>query len=178
MCVPTWHPQMLTCGINDHGWSGLQAGQIVIALLPGSRDSVTRVEAKSRRGAATVEFAVVVPFLLMIILGFIEFGRAMMASELIANATREGARKGALPGSSTADIRSTVTTALNKAGIATENASITVLVQGQARDANTAQTGESIEVKVIVPYRDVSWLPTSLFLEKTNLAGKVVMRRE
>jgi Flp pilus assembly protein TadG len=48
------------------------------------------------RGAAMVEFAIVLPVLLLILLGIIEFGRAYNAQVSIQAAAREGARELAL----------------------------------------------------------------------------------
>ena len=51
-----------------------------------------------RPGAAAVEFALVAPLLVMLVLGMIEFGRMMMVEQILTNAAREGARKAVLPG--------------------------------------------------------------------------------
>ena len=48
------------------------------------------------RGAAMVEFAIVLPVLMLILLGIIEFGRAYNAQVSIQAAAREGARELAL----------------------------------------------------------------------------------
>lgn len=47
---------------------------------------------RSERGAALVEFAFVLPVLLLIILGIIDFGRAYGAKQELIHATREGVR--------------------------------------------------------------------------------------
>lgn len=46
----------------------------------------------SERGAAAVEFALVVPVLIMLLLGIMEFGRAYSAQTTLSNAAREGVR--------------------------------------------------------------------------------------
>lgn len=46
----------------------------------------------SERGAAAVEFAILLPLLLMLVLGTIEFGRAYNAQITLTNAAREGVR--------------------------------------------------------------------------------------
>ncbi len=48
--------------------------------------------ARSTRGAAVVEFAIVVPFLLTLLLGIIDFGRMFAVGASLAAAVREGAR--------------------------------------------------------------------------------------
>lgn len=49
---------------------------------------------KSERGAAAIEMAIVLPLLLAITFGLIEFGLLMYNQQVITNAAREGARRG------------------------------------------------------------------------------------
>lgn len=46
----------------------------------------------NERGAAAVEFAILLPLLLMLVLGTIEFGRAYNAQITLTNAARDGVR--------------------------------------------------------------------------------------
>lgn len=47
---------------------------------------------ESERGAAAVEFAILLPLLLMLVLGTIEFGRAYNAQIILTNAARDSVR--------------------------------------------------------------------------------------
>ncbi len=49
-------------------------------------------------GAAAVEFALVVPFLLILMFGIVDFGLAMFSQNMVGNAAREGARTASLGG--------------------------------------------------------------------------------
>jgi Flp pilus assembly protein TadG len=49
-----------------------------------------------QRGAAAVEFALLLPFLLMVVLGAIDWGWYFFVREVVTNAAREGARAGAV----------------------------------------------------------------------------------
>lgn len=51
-----------------------------------------RAARHDRRGAAAVEFALVLPVLMLILLGIIEFGRAWNVKQTLTDAAREGAR--------------------------------------------------------------------------------------
>jgi Flp pilus assembly protein TadG len=53
---------------------------------------VQKVKRDSERGAAAVEFAILLPLLLMLVLGTIEFGRAYNAQITLTNAARDGVR--------------------------------------------------------------------------------------
>ncbi|GAA0214417.1 hypothetical protein GCM10010492_10280 [Saccharothrix mutabilis subsp. mutabilis] len=48
------------------------------------------------RGAAAVEFALLLPILLVLVLGLVDFGRALNAQVTLTQAAREGARVAAL----------------------------------------------------------------------------------
>ncbi|CAB3792382.1 hypothetical protein LMG28688_03498 [Paraburkholderia caffeinitolerans] len=72
-----------------------------------------RVNLKKQKGAAAVEFAIVMPVLLMILFGIVELGIALYDKAVITNAAREGARAGIVlknPKPSTTDITAVVTT--------------------------------------------------------------------
>jgi Flp pilus assembly protein TadG len=49
---------------------------------------------KEEKGAAAVEFAIVLPLMCMLLFGIIEFGLVMYDQTMITNASREGARAG------------------------------------------------------------------------------------
>ncbi len=69
-------------------------------------------------GQALVETAVLLPFLLLLVMGIIEFGLIFYGYVRVSNATREGARTGSLwlmnrdPGDSYVDLRATVLDAI------------------------------------------------------------------
>jgi Flp pilus assembly protein TadG len=63
---------------------------------------------KSQRGAELIEFALIFPLLLLVLLGIIDFGFLFQRYEILTNATREGARMAVLPGYATADVKTRV----------------------------------------------------------------------
>ena len=60
-----------------------------------------RVRVGEERGAAAVEFALVFPVLVLLLVGIIEFGAMFNAQLLVQGAAREGAREMSLTGSVT-----------------------------------------------------------------------------
>ncbi len=52
----------------------------------------------NERGAVAAEFALLLPVLLTILFGIIEFGMIMYSREVVTNASREGARAGIVQG--------------------------------------------------------------------------------
>jgi Flp pilus assembly protein TadG len=132
------------------------------------------------RGAAAVEFALVVPLLITLIFGAIEFGLAVQARTMVANAAREGVRVASLGGTD-ADARLAVTTALvgiTSAGPAVITTSCTVptTLQSCVLGAATGNRGNLATVTVTVHYVGV----TGLFPLLTNaaLTGDSYMRIE
>ncbi|MEW6446535.1 MAG: TadE/TadG family type IV pilus assembly protein [Bacillota bacterium] len=63
---------------------------------------------RGERGQATVELALVLPVLLLILFGIMEFGRVFSAYLVITNAAREGARLAAVGGDDTAVVQRVV----------------------------------------------------------------------
>ena len=60
------------------------------------------------QAAQLVEFALVLPMLLLVVLGIAEFGFIFQRYEVVTNAAREGARMAVLPGYTTADVTTRV----------------------------------------------------------------------
>ena len=73
---------------------------------------------QSERGAELIEFALILPLLLAMLAGIVDFGRMFQRMEVTTNAAREGARLATLPGYSQADVQSRVAAYMN-AGIGT-----------------------------------------------------------
>jgi Flp pilus assembly protein TadG len=75
------------------------------------------------RGATAVEFALLLPVLLLLVFGLIDFGRALNAQITLTQAAREGARLAALGGQLSAVVSRTQTAAT---GLSSSQVSVTV----------------------------------------------------
>ena len=80
------------------------------------------------RGGVLVEFALVVPILLVIFAAIVDFGLMMQRREVVTNAAREGARIAVLPGYDTADVQARVNEYLNNGIQAGTSANATTTV--------------------------------------------------
>ncbi|HEV3343508.1 MAG TPA: TadE family protein [Pirellulales bacterium] len=131
-----------------------------------------RTRKTNRRGAALVEFALVVPIFLACVVGSVEIGRAIMVQESLTNASREGVRVGILDGAMSSD----VTTAVNGylSGVSISGASTTVT----PANPGTQPEGTQVTVSVSIPYSNVSWVPSPWFLKNQTLTATSVMARQ
>ena len=77
------------------------------------------------RGAAAVEFALVLPILMLIICGIIDFGRAYNAQITLTNAAREAVRVWALGGTAGETSSRAVETAVGLTGVTVTGTSTT-----------------------------------------------------
>jgi Flp pilus assembly protein TadG len=84
----------------------------------------------SEHGAELIEFAFVLPLMLVVFAGIIDFAFMIQRREVVANAAREGARLASMPGYFEDDVRAHVNNYLNNglgAGTST-SATVTVTV--------------------------------------------------
>jgi hypothetical protein len=72
---------------------------------------------QDERGAELVEFAFVLPLLLLLVLGLVEFGFLFQRYLVVTNAAREGARVAMLPGYLDADVDVRVNQFLDASGL-------------------------------------------------------------
>jgi len=136
------------------------------------RHRVTRSKRAARRGAALVEFALVAPIFLLLVVGSIEFGRAIMVQEALTNASREGVRTGIEDGSLTTDVTTAVNNYLTDMSISGASTSVT------PADPGTTSGGTEVTVTVSISYSSISWVPSPMFLKNTTLSATSVMQRQ
>jgi Flp pilus assembly protein TadG len=118
---------------------------------------------RDQRGAAAVEFALLLPLLVMLVFGIVEFSVLYNRQQGLHAAAREGAREAALPTSTQGDIEDRVREALegvlSDADAAAADISIT---PNQARPCDLQPVGTTvvvtvdIEDQVEIPLVDVS----------------------
>ena len=126
-----------------------------------------------REGQGLVEFALVVPLLLLLLLGIAEFGRAWMTRNILTGAAREAVRVAAVPppAGSMAAARARATAVLASAGITTPPAIIGVT------DAPAAYGAVSVSVTYNFPVLFAGFIP-GLGNATIPLSSMTTMRRE
>ena len=130
---------------------------------------------KQQYGSATVEMAVILPLLLLLVFGIAEFGIALYRQEVLTNASREGARAGIVistPPVTTAQIQTVVTNYLTNAGWNAALATVTATGAGGAFGSNVTVT-----VTFDTSFSVLSGLVPGIPATKT-LSAQTVMRHE
>ena len=137
-------------------------------------------------GVAILEFALVVPVLLAMLIGILEFGWLIRTNLVIANATREGARAASV-GRTGIATRTRITTSASPVSVVSPNGSITLEQSTDngtnwtawAADVSTKNgvpTGALIRVRVRSNHRQLTgFFP---FLRNRVIEQFTTMRRE
>lgn len=136
----------------------------------------SRRRPRRNSGQALVEFAVVVPILMLLILGLVDFARAWNTYQVITDAAREGARTAVIdnPTITEADVLVTMSSAMARAGLNTTDATITITGFRSGR-------GNPTTVQIDYQY-ELGWVGLLLALasgdEFLTLSTQFVMRNE
>jgi len=137
-----------------------------IHRVPGHRDRGS----PRARGAAVVEFAVVLPLLLTILFGIIEYGWVFMVRQTLQTAAREGARIAVLSTST-----SPYTSVLTRVADVMEPTGLT----GYSVNMTHATVADPVEtITVTVPYSQVSLMGGFFGTHAYDLGGSCSMRKE
>ena len=127
-----------------------------------------QTDTSSIRGAAVVELAVVLPLLLTLVFGIIEFGWLFMVRETLTNASREGCRVAVLQGSTDQNINNQVAASMAGASLTGYTVGITHSTPGNSTE----------KVAVSIPYSQVSLVGSYFGPTNFNLSATTAMRKE
>lgn len=132
------------------------------------------VQMYDERGASAVEFALLLPLLMIILFGIIEFGMALYRQAILTNASREGARLGivqSVPAITNAQINARIDTYLTAAGIAPGSVTRAILLI-------VSVTGIPVTVSLTLPYTYVVLPGLTGIAPTINLVASTVMSHE
>ena len=124
---------------------------------------------EQRRGVSAVEFAVVVPLLVLVLLGSVELGRATMVQHTLQEAARSACRRYIVEDATITDVENMVAATMDAANITGYTVTRDPVL---AEDIDTHM--EPVTVSVSVDYDQVSWL-APWFMGGTTLVGTCVM---
>jgi Flp pilus assembly protein TadG len=124
---------------------------------------------RDQRGATAVEFALIVPLLIVLVLGIAEFGRAFQVQGTLSAAAREGVRVMALQNDQAA-AKTAVRNAASSLNPTITDAEITVDPPTGCPTVNAGSTSVRLTISYPMPYL------TGFFGSSLNLTGTGVMR--
>jgi Flp pilus assembly protein TadG len=113
----------------------------------------------SRRGVTTVEFAIVLPVFLTLLIGLMEFVRISNLRHAADNAAYEAARHVMVPGAKASEAIALANDLLRRGGI--RRATVTVT------PSTIVESTTAVTVRVSVPLTGNSWLPPKLTRSRT-----------
>lgn len=134
---------------------------------------VRAAQSRRRRALALVEMAIVMPLLILLTLGVLEYSWMFLKAQQITNASRAGARAGARIDAGAADVESATLAAMTAAGL---NDSGYVLTLSPA-DLSSLNPGEQLVVTVTVTYSNID-LGLPLIPTPSSLTSTMTMARE
>lgn len=148
-----------------------------------------RSEGEKRRGAALVEFALTAPIYLALVLGVVEMGSALEASNQLTSSLREGGRlatmdwEGVVPDGMTPNekVEQDIRNFLEAVGVPSEEVSLDITHaeganEGQPFDlADPNNKLELFRISATVPYDEIMTYPAN-FLGGQTLVSSVVYR--
>lgn len=122
-----------------------------------------------RRAAAVVEFAVVLPLLLVLLLGIIEFSWVFMVRQTLINAAREGCRVAVLRTASDNQVLARVSDVMEPLGFA----------EGEQWTMQMSEINEPVQtVTVSIPLQQVLITGGYVLTGDFDLSGECSMRKE
>lgn len=133
-----------------------------------------RTFARETHGLATVEVAIVLPFLLILTFGMLQYGWLFFRYHQVTNAAHRGARIAILPSAATADVQDKVQELMEYYGMADTGYLLSTL-PGEVSDAVGLDT---VTVEVSVPYEAIAPFGAAFVPLPEHLTAKVSMARE
>jgi len=121
-----------------------------------------------------VEMAIVLPLLMILTLGLIEYGWLFLKEHEVTNVARQAARIAVLPYTSNDEVRAEIDPMMASAGLADSGYTVSF----SPEDVSTPYPHDLVRVTITVPYRNVTLLNSGLVPTPENLVGSVAMAKE
>ncbi len=113
---------------------------------------------RRRPAVAAVEFAVILPVILTLLLGIWEVGRMIEIQQILTNAAREGGRQAATGQLTNAQVQTVVTQYLQTAGLPVTHVVVTVQdLDTPANDVSNANYLDRLQITATIPIADIRW---------------------
>ena len=143
--------------------------------------NLTKVFKKNDSGVAAVEFALILPLLMWVLFGIVNYGILLYDQAVITNAAREGARWGSINTSATiACGPNSVTGNGDPCEVANSYTNANLITFGSSTSSLTSASGAgtagtTVSVTVTYTFTAIGWL---LYNNTNNLSATSVMYHE
>jgi len=127
-----------------------------------------------RRGNAVLEAALVVPILLYLAFGTVEFGYFYYVKNNVQGAAREGVRAAIPPGATNTDVTTAVASQMTAAGLQASGYTVTTTPS----NISGLAPGTTVTVNVQCTWGTVGLRPLQLISAAKLVKGQAVMRKE
>lgn len=140
---------------------------------------------KRPSGSATVEFALVAPFMAMILMGTFELGRAMMVKSILSDAARKACRTGIKRDKGNSDIVTEAVNVMNDNGFDSSKfnpnslGAVNIVVtdpNGKTLDDSLdAPSGSVVSVQVSIPVSSTTWVAPFYLTSGSTLESETLV---
>jgi Flp pilus assembly protein TadG len=128
-----------------------------------------RARLRGAAGAELIEFALVLPVLLVVLGGILDMGFLFNNYAVVTNAAREGARMAAVPGWAEADVQNRVNSYLMGAGLPLTG--VTTTVSAVSVDVGGGRSINGVKVVVSYPYNYLILGPLAQMIQGGSVAN-------
>jgi len=129
---------------------------------------------RTRRGNTILEAALVLPILLALSFGTVEFAHFFYVQHSLKGAAREGARAAIISSATNADVNAAVSSAMSAYGLSGSGYSVATV----PANVGAAPAGANVSVTVQCSWGAVGLRPLGLISSDKPVRAAVVMRRE
>ena len=133
------------------------------------------------RGGSLLEAAIVLPVLLYLAFGTVEFGYYFYVKHSCEGAAREGARAAIVSGSAYSDVTTAVSTSMSACNLSSSGYTVTVQDAGTTvTNLSSAATGDAMTVTISVNWSTVgsAYMAFNFIGSSKVITGVAVMRHE
>jgi Flp pilus assembly protein TadG len=127
-----------------------------------------------KRGTALVEMAFLLPVLLLVLFGMIEYGGLFWRASQLESAARTAVRAGALSGGTTSAVNTTISSMMTAAGLSSSGYTVTL----NPTDPSALASGAQFMVTISVPYPNISLTKCPLVPTPATLTRSCTMAKE
>jgi hypothetical protein len=110
---------------------------------------------QSQQGQSMIEFALILPLMVLVIAGIFDLGRAFYSSITITNSAREGARYGTLNPKDSAGIKAAAVLEAQNSGISLTNANVSLSCPPNLMPPTGCNRGQPLRVTISYTYDDM-----------------------